>query len=77
MTSDAYRPLRQEEGIRRSPADTVPSNAEPGIMPPEIAERIGIKSRVVSATVSRMKSRGDLEAHRGGVRMPAPGPVAT
>jgi hypothetical protein len=44
--------------------------ANPGITSPEIAEQTGIKSRVVSATVSRMKSRGDLEGYRGGVRVP-------
>ena len=44
----------------------------PGITPAEIAQITGVKRTVVASTVSRLKRRGELEAHeRGGVRVTA------
>jgi hypothetical protein len=44
----------------------------PGIAPAEIAQLTGVKRTVVASTVSRLKRRGELEAHAEGVRIAAP-----
>jgi hypothetical protein len=44
--------------------------ADPGVTATEIAEQTGLKRTVVSATISRMKRTGELEARGAGVRVP-------
>jgi hypothetical protein len=49
----------------------------PGITAPEIAERTDLKRTVVSATINRLKHRGELEAYEEGVRVPLVPAAAT
>jgi Winged helix-turn-helix DNA-binding len=44
---------------------------DPGVTATEIAERTGVKRTVVSATINRLKRKGELEPLGQGVRVPS------